>query len=202
MRKFIHTAALAAVLVPSLAVAQATGPDTNPAHVSAGTYTVESSHTRLLTSVSHMGFSTWYSEFTGITGSLTINPKDVAATKLSITIPTNTISTTNKTLDGMLNSPQWFDTTKYPTITFVSTRVVRTGKTTALVTGELTFHGVTRPETLHVSYNASGINPVTHQYTIGFNATGELKRSDFGVTAYVPVIGDEVTLTITAPFVK
>jgi polyisoprenoid-binding protein YceI len=202
MHKLVHAAALAALLVPSLAAAQAAPPDTNPAHVRAGTYTVESGHTRLLTAVSHLGFTTWYSQFTGITGSLTINPKDVTATKLSITIPTDTISTSNTTLDGMLNGPKWFDTTKYPTITFVSTRVVRTGKDTALVTGDLTFHGVTRPETLKVSFNASGINVVSHEYTIGFNATGELKRSDFNETAYVPLIGDDVALTISAAFVK
>jgi polyisoprenoid-binding protein YceI len=200
MLKFFQTAALAAVLLPSLAVAAQ--PDTNPAHIHAGTYTVDPSHARLLTAVTHFGFTTWYSQFTGITGSLTINPKDVAAAKLSITIPADTISTSNTVLDGMLNSPNWFDTKKYPTITFVSTKVVRTGHDTALVTGNLTFHGVTKPETLKVSFNASGINPVTHQYTIGFNATGEIKRRDFNQTTYVPVISDEVKLMISAPFVQ
>jgi polyisoprenoid-binding protein YceI len=70
------------------------------------------------------------------------------------------------------------------------------------VTGELSFHGVTRPETLHVTFNASGVNIVTHQYTVGFNATGVIKRSDFNQKTYLPVIGDNVTLMISAAFVK
>jgi len=195
--------ALALSLAPAAAFAQAAAaPDTNPADVKPGAYTVEPTHTRVLFAVSHMGFTTWYGNFTGVTGSLTLDPKDLAKTAFDITIPANSVSTTNTKLDGELNSPEWFDTAKYPTIEFKSEKVVRTGKDTALVTGELSFHGVTKPETLKVSFNAAGINPLSKQYTVGFNATGTLKRSDFNQTTYVPLIGDEVTLTISAAFVQ
>ncbi len=192
------TSALA--LAPIAALAQ--NVDTNPADVKAGTYQVEPTHTRVLFAVSHMGFTTWYGNFTGVSGSLTLDPKALAKTSFDITIPANSVTTTNTTLDGELNSPEWFDTAKYPTITFKSEKVVRTGHDTALVTGELTFHGVTRPETLKVSFNASGVNPLSKQYTIGFNATGELKRSDFNQSTYVPLIGDQVELIISAAFVQ
>jgi polyisoprenoid-binding protein YceI len=170
--------------------------------VKAGTYQVESSHTRVLFAVSHMGFTTWYGNFTGVTGSLTLNPKDLAGVKFDIVIPANSVTTTNAKLDGELNSPEWFDTAKYPAIEFKSGKVVRTGHDTANVTGELTFHGVTKPETLHVTFNAAGMNPLSKQYTAGFNATGVLKRSDFNQSTYVPLIGDDVTLTISAAFVQ
>jgi polyisoprenoid-binding protein YceI len=186
-------------LAPLAALAQSV--DTNPADVKAGTYQVEPSHTRVLFAVSHMGFTTWYGDFTKAAGSLTLDPKALAKTSFDITIPANTISTTNTTLDGELNSPDWFDTAKYPTIEFKSEKLVRTGHDTALVAGLLTFHGVTRPETLKVKFNASGINPITKQYTIGFEASGELKRSDFNQKTYVPLIGDDVTLIISAAFV-
>ncbi len=194
--------ALALAAAPAAALAQATTPDTNPAHVKPGTYQVEPSHTRVLFAVSHMGFTTWYGDFTGVSGSLTLDPAKLADASFDIIIPANTVSTTNTKLDGELNSPEWFDTAKYPTIEFKSEKVVRTGKDTALVTGELTFHGVTKPETLKVSFNASGINPLSKQYTIGFNASGEIKRSDFNQKTYVPLIGDDVTLTISAAFVQ
>ncbi len=195
--------ALALAAAPAAALAQAaTAPDTNPAHVKPGTYQVEPSHTRMLFAVSHMGFTTWYGDFTGVSGSLTLDPAKLANASFDIIIPANTVSTTNTKLDGELNSPEWFDTAKYPTIEFKSEKVLRTGKDTALVTGELTFHGVTKPETLKVSFNASGINPLTKQYTIGFNASGEIKRSDFNQKTYVPLIGDDVTLTISAAFVQ
>ena len=193
--------ALALAAAPSFALAQS-AIDTNPAHVKAGTYQVEPSHTRVLFAVSHMGFTTWYGDFTGVSGSLTLDSAKLADASFDITIPANSVSTTNTKLDGELNSPEWFDTAKYPTIEFKSEKVVRTGKNTALVTGELTFHGVTKPETLKVSFNASGINPLSKQYTIGFNASGEIKRSDFNQKTYVPLIGDDVTLTISAAFVQ
>jgi len=193
--------ALALAAAPSFALAQS-AMDTNPAHVKAGTYQVEPSHTRVLFAVSHMGFTTWYGDFTGVSGSLTLDSAKLADASFDITIPANSVSTTNTKLDGELNSPEWFDTAKYPTIEFKSEKVVRTGKDTALVTGELTFHGVTKPETLKVSFNASGINPLSKQYTIGFNASGEIKRSDFNQKTYVPLIGDDVTLTISAAFVQ
>ncbi len=193
--------ALAALAVPSFALAQS-AINTNPTDVKAGAYTVEPSHTRVLFAVSHMGFTTWYGDFTNVSGSLNLDPAKLSATSFDITIPANTVSTTNTKLDGELNSPEWFDTAKYPTIEFKSEKVVRTGKDTALVTGELTFHGVTKPETLKVTFNAAGVNPLSKQYTVGFNATGTLKRSDFNQKTYVPLIGDEVTLTISAAFVQ
>jgi polyisoprenoid-binding protein YceI len=199
----MKTALLAAALLaaPAAALAQA-APDTNPADVKAGTYQVEPTHTRILFAVSHMGFTTWYGDFTGASGTLTLDPKDLAATKFDIIIPANSVSTTNTKLDGELNGPDWFDTAKYPTIEFKSEKLVRTGRDTANVTGELTFHGVTRPETLHVTFNAAGMNMLSKQYTAGFNASGMLKRSDFNQSTYVPLIGDDVTLTISAAFVQ
>jgi polyisoprenoid-binding protein YceI len=195
-------AALLAVPVLSQAASAPTAPSTNPAAVQPGTYSIEPTHTRVLFSVSHMGFTTWYGQFTHVSGTLTLNPKALSTSTLDITIPTNTISTSNTTLDGELNSPKWLDTTKYPSITFKSTKIVRTGHDTAKVTGDLTFHGVTRPETLNVTFNASGVNFLTHQYTAGFNATGMIKRSDFNEATYVPIIGDDVSLTISSAFVK
>jgi len=193
---------LGGVVLAMPVLAQAAPINLNPAEVQAGTYSVEPSHTRLLFAVSHLGLTTWYGEFTNVSGTLMLNPKAVGTSTLDITVPANTVTTTNTKLDGELNSPEWFDTAKYPTITFKSTKIIRTGRDSALVEGALSFHGVTRPETLHVTFNASGINVVSHQYTVGFNATTVIKRSDFNQKTYLPLIGDDVTLTISAAFVK
>ena len=202
MIKTIKNLAMGAAILAAPALAHAQTMNTVAADVQPGTYTVEPSHTRVLFAVSHMAFTTWYGNFTNASGTLTLNPKALATSSFDITIPANTITTTNTKLDGELNSPDWFDTAKYPTIEFKSEKIVRTGHDTAKVTGELTFHGVTKPETLNVTFNASGINPLTKQYTVGFNATGEIKRSDFNQKTYIPLIGDAVTLTISAAFVK
>jgi len=176
--------------------------NTDPAAVTAGDYKLETSHARVLFATSHMGFSTWYGDFTGATGTLSLDPKNVAAAKLEVSIPTASVSTTNTVLDGELKSAQWFDAEKHPTITFKSTKVTQTGAGTAKVDGDLTFHGVTKPVSLDAKFYGSGVNPMSKAYTVGFEVSGKLKRSDFGVNTYVPLIGDDVTLTISAPFEK
>jgi polyisoprenoid-binding protein YceI len=196
------TILLAGLALPGIALAQSFAPDPNPMHIKAATYHVEPTHTRILFAVSHLGFTTWYGEFTGAGGTLSIDPAKVSAAHFDISVPVSSVSTSNTVLDNELKSPMWFDAAKYPAITFTSEKIVRTGAKTALVTGELTFHGVTHRETLKASFNASGINPISKQYTIGFDLTGTLKRSDFNQTTYEPMIGDKVTLMISAAFVN
>ena len=195
-------ATLSAGLAVAPAGAQTAPPalTTKASDVKAGTYSVEPTHTRLLFSVSHMGFTTWYGEFTGLSGSLTLVPGDVAKSTFDIKVPVASVTTTNTKLDGELKSPEWFDAAQYPEIEFKSGHVTRTGADTARVTGELTFHGVTRPLTLSVKFNAAGVNILDRKYTAGFEASGLIKRSDFGVKTYVPLIGDDVTLIISAAF--
>ena len=202
-RSFLKSALIPVALLASVpAILHAQAADPAPAAAQAGTYKVETSHTRVGFSLMHFGFSEWYGEFADVTGSLSIAPAKIENTKLAVSIPVATVSTTNATLDEELVSADWFDAEGHPTITFVSTKVKRTGERTADVTGNLTFHGVTKPVTLHASFNAGGVNPMSQAYTLGFNATGTITRSDFGVKNYVPAVGDEVTLRISAAFEK
>lgn len=192
----------AAVAVLLLTASSAIAADTNPAAVTAGRFAVEPAHTRIQFAVDHFGFSTWYGDFTGASGSLTLDPANVAAAKVDISIPTASVSTTNTVLDGELKSADWFDAAKYPVIRFVSTKVVQTAPNKADITGDLTFHGVTKPVTLSATFVGSGDNPLSKKYTVGFNAAATLNRSDYGVKTYVPMVGDETTLRISAAFEK
>jgi len=176
--------------------------NTDPAAVTPGAYVVEPAHTRVQFAVSHIGFTHYFGDFTGAKGTLVLDPKDVAASKVDITLPVASVSTTNATLDGELRSAAWFDAATYPTIRFVSTKVVRTAPDKATITGELTLHGVTRPVELAATFNGSGVNPLDKNYTVGFDATATLKRSDFGVKTYLPMIGDETSVRISAAFEK
>jgi len=183
-----------------LAASMAQAAQTAPAAVQAGVYSVEPIHTRVLFSVSHMGFTTWYGDFSNVSGALKLDPKAPEKSTVEIHIPVDTVSTTNAKLDGELKGDKWFDAAQYPDIAFKSVKVVATGEGTARLIGDLTFHGVTRPVTLAVKFNAAGVNPLDKKYTVGFNATGSIKRSDFGVNTYLPLIGDEVGLIISAGF--
>ena len=201
LRFKVAVAAAALGLAPALVLAESPKAPA-PAAVEAGTYGTEPSHTRILFAVSHMGFSTWYGEFTGASGTLVLDPAKLASSQVDISVPTASVSTSNAKLDGELKGDQWFDATKFDTIRFHSTRVARTGANTADVTGDLTLHGVTKPVVLKAKFNAAGPNAMTKAYTIGFEVTGDIKRSDFGMSTYVPLISDDVHLIISAPFEK
>jgi polyisoprenoid-binding protein YceI len=80
--------------------------------------------------------------------------------------------------------------------------VTPTGHGNAKIAGDLTLHGVTKPVVLATKFNGAGTDPITSAYTVGFNATTTIKRSDFGVSKYVPLVGDPVEITISAAFVQ
>jgi polyisoprenoid-binding protein YceI len=199
MRAYRPAALIAGLVL--LAGAAAAQP-VSPASVQAGTYAIEPSHARVLFAVDHMGTSTWYGDFTHASGTLKLDPKNPAASQLEVSVPVASISTTNTVLDGELKAADWFDAAKYPTMTFRSTKVTVTGPGRATVAGELTLHGVTKPVVLEARFKGAGPNPMTKAYTVGFDATGKIKRSAFGVTKYVPLVGDDVELILSAPFVR
>lgn len=198
----LKAAALAAAFVVTPALVLAQSAMTTPAAVQAGTYGVEPYHTRVLFAVSHLGFSTWYGEFTGASGSLTLDPAKLGESHVDIAVPAASISTSNAKLDDELKGDKWFDVAKYDMIRFRSTRITRTGANSADIAGNLTLHGVTRPVVLKARFNAAGVNPLDKAYTVGFEVSGDIKRSDFGVTTYVPMVGDDVHLIISAAFEK
>lgn len=201
MNRYLASALAAASLVVAAPIV-AQQADTNPAAVQAGNYALDSAHTLVRFTVDHFGISEFYGTLPGATGTLSLDPRNLASAKLDVSVPVASVSTTNKTLDEELVSADWFDAATYPTMRFVSTKVVKTGASTADVTGNLTLHGVTKPVTLKATFKAANVNPMKKVYTLGFNAVGTIKRTEFGVTKYAPLVSDETQIAITAAFEK
>jgi len=197
-----HASLLAAAIAFGVAGSASAQTVTTPSQVQAGSYDVEPGHTQVTFSVLHFGFTNYSGVFSNVSGSLDLDTKSPSASKLSVTIPTGSAQTTSTKLDEELKSDQWFDATKFPNATFVSTKIKLVGKSDAIVSGDLTLHGVTKPETLKVHFIGAGVNPLDKKYTVGFEATGTIKRSDFGVKTYVPYVSDDVTLRIAGAFEK
>jgi polyisoprenoid-binding protein YceI len=170
--------------------------------VKPGTYKVEPAHTQVLFSVSHFGFTTYYGNFSGVSGSLAVTPKKIADMAVSISVPVASVATTSTKLDGELKSADWLDAAHYPAMVFRSTKVTQTGPYEADVEGMLSLHGITKPLTLHATFNGAGVNMLDQKQTLGFQLSGALKRSDYGVSKYVPLVSDDVTLMISAAFEK
>lgn len=165
---------------------------------SAANWTFDQSHTRIGFSVDHLGYSTTHGQFEDFKGTVQYDPKKPADTKVSFSIDTDSIDTGWDARDEHLEKPEFFNVEKFPTMTFESTQVKMQGKNKAKVTGNLTLLGVTKPVTLDVVLKKHAPSPITKKDTIGFQATTSIKRSDFGMTAYVPAVGDRIPVLIDA----
>ena len=127
-------------------------------------------------------------------------PKNPSAAKVDVTFPIDKVSTTVAPLDTHLKSKDFFDAATFPTGHFVSTKVEVSG-TTATITGDLTLKGVTKPITLKARFVGAGPGMGPAKKTnVGFAATGMIKRSEFGINFGVPMVSDDVALTINAAF--
>lgn len=172
----------------------------DPSLVQDGSFVLDPVHTQVEFGVSYMGFATYYGRASEASGKLELSVKDPATSTLSVVLPTASVSTISTKLNEELRSAEWLDAQKFPQITFQSTKIVSTGKSTADVAGNLQLHGATKPVTLHVYFVGAGTNPVTHKYTVGFQGVALIKRSEFGISTQLPLIGDEVQLTLSGAF--
>lgn len=196
MLKPLCVAFAASLLMGAGALAE----DAAPA-VQSGTYGLEPIHAMVQFGVSHFGYSTYWGQFPGATGTLVLDTAHPADSKLDVSVPIDGVITASPKLTDELKSPDWFDAARFPAMTFKSTKVLVTGPTTADVTGDLTIHGVTHPVTLKATFTRAGVFPMNQKYMIGFDAVGHVKRSEFGVSKYVQYgLGDDVDVVISAPF--
>lgn len=190
-----------ALAIAAGTVAQAQGAFTSiPADVRSGTYVLDPAHSKITWSVSHFGFSTYIGQFPGVAGSLRLDSRDPAASRLEATIQTGSVGTLDAALDKHLKTADFLDTAKHPTATFRSTKLTLIDADTARIAGELTLRGVTRPVEIEADFTQAGVNPLDKTYTVGFDGRATIKRSEFGVSYGLPAVGDTVTLHLAAEF--
>ncbi len=206
--RLVTFAALAAVAIGSPA------PFIAPAHaqqaVPAGDYVADHPHSTLTWQVLHQGISWYTARFTAFDIDLHFDPADIAKSKVSATIDPKSVETdyektrpagnTTDFNDEIATNPRFLNAGKFSKITFVSTGVKKTGDKTGVMTGNLTFLGVTKPVTLDIAYVGDRNDPRVQKHKVGFQATGSFKRSDFGMEA--GPVGDEVKLQINAEFAQ
>lgn len=164
----------------------------------AESYTFDPNHTNITWSANHFGFSNPDGKFASASGTLVLDRDHPENSKVQVSIDTNGLVTGLPTFDEHIKSDKFLNVAQFPTATFVSDKVELTGKDTALVTGNLTLLGVTKPVVLDVKLNQIGMNPINSKQTAGFSATTIIKRSDWGMTTYVPNVSDEVKISIEA----
>jgi polyisoprenoid-binding protein YceI len=171
------------------------------AAAAADNYTLDPSHSFPRFEINHFGFSTHRGQFNKTAGKLALD-RTAKTGAIEITVQTASIGTGDPKLEEHLRSPDFFNVEKFPTMVFKSKSVKFNGNVPASADGELTLLGVTRPITLTIANVACAQHPMLKKENCGAEVSGKLKRSDFGMTKYVPAVGDEVTLHIQVEAVR
>ena len=185
---------LTAALVLASAVAA-------PALAAPETFMVDGTHTFPRFSYSHFGFSTQLSRFDKTSGKVVLD-KAAKTAVVDIVIDTKSVNTGYTTFNEHIQGEDFLDTTKFPTATFKSTKVIFEGDKPAKIEGNLTLKGVTKPVTLTVTDFKAMPHPMLKKDAIGANAFTVIKRSEFNAGKYAPNVGDDVRIDIAIEAIK
>jgi len=165
------------------------------------TYNIDSVHSMPRFEYSHFGYSTQLSRFDKASGKITID-RAAKTGSVNVVIDASTVDSGFPLFNTHLQGEDFFDTAKYPTITFKSTSVKFDGDKVTSVAGDLTVKGVTKPVTLTVNSFLCMPHPMLKKDACGATATTKIKRTEFNMGKYAPYVGDEVTLTLPVEAIK
>lgn len=167
-----------------------------------GAYKSDPEHAYITFTYDHQGYSRPYLRWRTWSGDLDWNAAAPEKSSVSVSIDATSIDSGVDRFDEHLKSADFFDVAKHPTISFKSKKLEVTGANTAIMTGDLTIKGVTKPVSLDVRINRAADDDFAKAHKLGFSAKGVVKRSDFGVDKYTPFVSDAVELIIETEFVK
>lgn len=171
------------------------------------TWKIDPAHSSADFTVKHMGISNVHGHFGGVTGTLTLDEKDLAKSSVTAAIDATTVDTGNTNRDGDLKSDHFFDVAKFPTITFVSKKLTVDGGQKKL-TGDLTMHGVTKSVSLDLEGPSKEQADMQGKTRRAFSATGTLNRQEFGLTyggtlkSGDAMISDDVKIELNVEVIK
>ncbi|MHC9234217.1 YceI family protein [Pseudooceanicola sp. 502str34] len=191
MTTILQKTGLALGLITGLAVAA-------PAVAEPVDYAFDASHSQLIFHYNHFGYSTTWGMYSGFDGSIVYDAEAPADSSVEVSFPVDSMITGWDERLAHFMSPDFFGgEDKDKTVTFKSTSIEVTGDNTALITGDLTLNGITKPVVLDTTLTNDQPNPMTNAPALGFFATTTLLRSDFGVDLYAPMVSDEVQVEIS-----
>jgi len=171
------------------------------------TWQIDAAHTGVAFSVKHLMISRVKGQFGAVSGSLVLDERDFTRSNVHVTIDVSSVDTREEKRDAHLRSPDFFDVEKFPTMTFMSRRIERTGDDTFTLVGDLTIRDVTREITLAVTNEGRQKDPWGGE-RIGFSATTTIDRRDYGLTWNQALetggvlVGNDVKISLDVQAVK
>jgi len=173
-----------------------------PALAAPEAYVLDASHSQILFSYNHLGYSTTWGMFSGFDGQISFDAENPAASSVQVSFPVTTMLTGWQERFDHFMSPDFFADAANSTVSFTSTAIEVTGDTTARITGDLTLNNVTKSVVLDAVLNQKGDHPMAGKPWLGFDATTTLVRSEFNLGMFAPFVGDEVKVQISIEAMK
>jgi polyisoprenoid-binding protein YceI len=181
---------LSLALLASLAAA--------PAFAEAEKYTLDASHSQIVFTYNHLGFSTTYNMFSGINGEIAFDQADPAASTVAVSFPVRSLFTGwDARFEHFMSADLFNAADDSAVVSFASTGIEVTGEKTANITGDLTMNGVTKPVTIAATMTQSGTHPMANKPWMGFSGTTSVLRSDYNLGLFAPNVGDEVQIMVS-----
>lgn len=169
----------------------------------ADTFRLDPAHTQTIFTISHLGFSTITGSVHDLRGTLILDTSKMEQSTIAVTMGSDSIDTGFAIRDKDLQGPMFFNVAKFPTMTFKSTHITKTGAKTFDIKGDFTLLGITKSLVLKATFNRMAQDTTgTNVFKVGYTAITTIKRSDFGMKAYVPYIGDDVKVIINFEGIK
>ncbi len=165
-------------------------------------FVLDASHSQVIFSYDHLGFSTTFGMFSGFEGEIMFDKDAPDASSVSVSMPVMSMFTGWEQREGHFMSGDFFGAEEGDMVTFTSTSIEVTGEDTALITGDLSMNDVTKSVVLDAKLNKVGDHPMAGKPWMGFDATTTLMRSDFGVGAFAPAVSDAVEVRISVEAMK
>lgn len=165
-------------------------------------YVLDASHSQVIFSYNHLGFSTTYGMFSGFEGDISFDQENPANSSVSVSMPVNSMFTGWEKREGHFMSADLFNAAENALVTFNSTSIEVTGEGTANITGDLTMNATTKSVVLDAKLNKAGKHPQSQKDWAGFDATVTLLRSDFGLGLAAPFVSDEVEVKLSIEAMK
>ncbi|MDF3413425.1 polyisoprenoid-binding protein [Sulfitobacter sp. M57] len=165
-------------------------------------YVLDASHSQVLFSYNHLGFSTTYGMFSGFEGEIMFDADAPADSSVTVSMPVSSMFTGWEKRTGHFMTADFFDAQDGDMVTFASTGIEITGDDTAKITGDLTMNDVTKSVVLDAKLNKADTHPMAGKKWMGFDATATVLRSDFGLGAFAPAVSDAVALNISVEAMK
>ncbi|PZQ99760.1 MAG: hypothetical protein DI533_03690 [Cereibacter sphaeroides] len=160
-------------------------------------YKFDPSHSQIVFTNNHLGFSTTTNMFSGFDGDILFDQENPANSSVTVSFPVKSMLTGWQARYDHFMGPDFFGATDDEVVTFKSTSIEVTGEKTALISGDLTLNGVTKTVVLDAVLNQAGIHPMENKPWAGFSATTTLLRSDYNLGLFAPYVSDEVALNIS-----